>query len=129
MADQIHDKRPHLVLTNTSKAQSFTAPSARGGPPEIPAPDRAQHGAALRDQLLALKPFATQAVTVQTEQGLQSGLGLQIQFVGLPGVALAFESLGSELGRDPQSIFQSRFESERTGFDLESELCSVRSNS
>ncbi|MDP2111164.1 MAG: S8 family peptidase [Thiobacillus sp.] len=103
MTDQTHDKRPHLVLTNTSKAQSFTAPSAGGGgAPEIHAPDRAQHGAALQAQLLALKPIATQAVEVQKEQGLQSGLGLQIQFVGLPDVVLAFESLGVERGRDPR---------------------------
>lgn len=103
MTDQSRDKRPHLVLSDTSTAQSFTAPSAGGGgAPEILAPDRAQHGAALQAQLHALKPIATQVVEIQTEQELQSGLGLQIQFVGLPGVALAFESLGSELGRDPR---------------------------
>jgi hypothetical protein len=91
MTDQAHDKRPHLVLTNTSKAQSFTAPSAGGGgAPEIPAPDRAQHGAALQAQLLALKPIATQAVEVQKVQGLQSGLVLQIHFFGFPDVFLAF---------------------------------------
>ena len=63
--------------------------------------DRAQHGAALKAQLQALKPVAQQVVEAQKEQGLESGLGLQIQFVGVPDVALAFESLGSELGRDP----------------------------
>ena len=31
---------------------------------------------------------------------LESGLGLQVQFAGLPDVALAFESLGSEIGKD-----------------------------
>jgi len=103
MPDQIHDKRPHLVLTDTSKAQSFTAPSAGGGASlAVPKPDRAQHGAALHAQLQALKPIAQQAVKVQSEQGLQSGLGLQVQFVGMPDVVLAFESLGYELGRDPR---------------------------
>lgn len=102
MPDQAHDKRPHLVLTNTSKAQPFTAPSAGGGgSPDVPKPDRAQHGAALQAQLQALKPIAQQAVEAQKERGLQSGLGLQIQFVGVPDVALAFESLGDERGRDP----------------------------
>lgn len=101
MSDQAQDRRPHLVLTNTSKAQPFTAPSAGGGGAvEIPKPNRAQHGAALQAQLLALKPIAEQAVGIQTENGLQSGLGLQIQFVGLPDVALAFESLGDERGSD-----------------------------
>ena len=102
MPEQIQDKRPHLVLTNTSKAQPFTAPSAGGGgSPEVPKPDRAQHGAGLQAQLQALRPVAQQAVEVQKEQGLQSGLGLQIQFIGMPNVDLAFESLGDERNHEP----------------------------
>lgn len=103
MADQTPDKRPHLVLTNTSEAQPFTAHSpGGGGAPELPPVNRLQHGTMLQGQLNAIKQIATQAVEVQKEQELQSGIGLQIQFVGQPGVALAFESLGRELGKDPQ---------------------------
>jgi hypothetical protein len=102
MPEQTRDKRPHLVLTKTSKAQPFTAPSGGGGgSPELPKLNRAQHGVGLQAQLHALRPFAQQAVEVQMEQGLQSGLGLQIQFVGMPNVELAFESLGNERNRDP----------------------------
>ena len=101
MPDQAQDKRPHLVLTNTSAAQPFTAPSGGGGSEEVPKRNRGQHGAALQSQLLALRPVSEQAVEAQTERGLQSGLGLQIQFVGLPDVSLAFESLGDERSRDP----------------------------
>ena len=101
MPDQAQDKRPHLVLTNTSTAQPFTAPSGGGGSEEVPTRNRAEHGAALQAQLLALRPISDQAVEAQTERGLQSGLGLQIQFVGLPDVSLAFESLGDERSRDP----------------------------
>jgi Subtilase family len=102
MPEQAQDKRPHLVLKKTSQAQPFTAPSAGGGgSPDVPKPDRAQHGAGLQAQLLALRPIANQAVEVQRVQGLQSGLGLQIQFVGMPNVELAFESLGNERNRDP----------------------------
>lgn len=64
--------------------------------------DRAQHGNALKAQLLALRPLAQHAVAAQQAQGLESGLGLQVQFVGQPDAALAFESLGSELGKDAQ---------------------------
>lgn len=67
----------------------------------MPQQDRARHGAALQAQLEALKPLAQTAVEAQKEQGLQSGLGLQIQFVGMPNVELAFESLGNERNRDP----------------------------
>lgn len=101
MPDQAQDKRPHLVLTNTSTAQPFTAPSGGGGSEEVPKRNRAEHGTALQAQLLALRPISDRAVEAQTERGLQSGLGLQIQFVGLPDVSLAFESLGDERSRDP----------------------------
>lgn len=102
MPDQPLDRRPHLVLANTSTAQAFTAPSSGGGSTAVPARDRVQHGASLKAQLVALNPVAQQVVTAQQEQGLESGLGIQVEFVGQPDVALAFESLGYELGKDPQ---------------------------
>ena len=102
MPEQTQDKYPHLVLIKTSKAQPFTAPSAGGGgPPEVPRLDRAEHGAKLQSQLRALLPIARQAAEAQRKQEFQSGLGLQIQFVGLSNVELAFESLGNERNRDP----------------------------
>lgn len=67
----------------------------------MPLQNRAAHGAALQAQLQSLKSVAQQAVQVQTAQGLQSGLGLQIQFIGIPDVTLAFESLGNERANDP----------------------------
>ncbi len=102
MPDQPLDRLPHLVLANTSTAQAFTAPSSGGGTSAVPVLDRAQHGNALKAQLLALQPIAQQAVAAQKEQGLESGLGLQVQFIGQPDVALAFESLGYEVGKDAQ---------------------------
>lgn len=102
MSDQVNDKRPHLVLSNTSQAQSFTAHRPNGGSrSSVPLQDRASHGAALQAQLQSLKSLNQQAVHAQTSLGLQSGLGLQIQFVGIPDVALAFESLGNERSKDP----------------------------
>lgn len=103
MPDQPHDRRPHLVLTHTSTARAFTAPSAGGGgDPVVTALDRIQHGTSLRAQLIALRPAAQQAVAAQQAQGLESGVGLQVQFVGMPDVALAFESLGYEVGKNPE---------------------------
>ncbi|MHB8254243.1 MAG: S8 family peptidase [Acidiferrobacter sp.] len=97
MPDQIPDKRPHLVLYDTSKAIAFTAHSPNGGAPSL-APDlaRQQHGQALRAQLQALQPAATVAAELQQRQGLESGLGLQIEFVSQPEFELAFESLANE---------------------------------
>ena len=102
MPDQANDKRPHLVLTHTSKASPFKAHKANGGSDAaVPLQDRVTHGASLQAQLRALQPVARQAAEAQQEQGLQSGLGLQIQFIGFPDVALAFASLGDERNHDP----------------------------
>ena len=102
MPDQARDRRPHLVLTNTSRASAFTAHKANGGDQvNVPLQNRATHGASLQAQLLVLAPVAHRTASRQVELGLESGLGLQIQFVGLPDVALAFESLGDERNHDP----------------------------
>lgn len=97
MPDQVGDKRPHFFLTGTSEVRPFTAHSSGGGgskaAPDLP---RAQHGTALRAQLQELKPVAESAATRQREQGIESGLGLQIQFVSQPEIELAFESLANE---------------------------------
>ena len=103
MPSQASDKRPHLVLTNTSTAQPFTAHTAKiVRAPNLPSLDRATHGAALRTELATLQQISTRTVIAQKEFGLESGLGLQIQFVGLPDVKLAFESLSNERSRDPR---------------------------
>jgi hypothetical protein len=96
MPDQPQDKRPHLLLHNTAKPLAFTAHTPNGGAhkavPELP---RQQHGLALQNQLVALRPVAAAAIATQQQQGLESGLGLQIQFVSQPDVELAFESLAN----------------------------------
>ncbi len=97
MPDPIPDKQPHLVLQNTSEAKPFTAHSPKGGTKAaVPQLDRAQHGAALRGQLQALQPLADVARQRQEEIGLESGIGLQIQFLSRPDADLAFERLAAE---------------------------------
>lgn len=97
MPNQAQDKRPHLILSATSETKPFTAHSPGGGdsssPPDLP---RNLHGPSLQAQLLELRPLAQQATQRQQEIGLESGLGLQIQFRSQPDVELAFESLGNE---------------------------------
>ena len=43
-----------------------------------------------------MKPAAEAAVASQRQLALESGLGLQIEFVGQPDVELAFQSLADE---------------------------------
>lgn len=97
MPEQQADRRPHLVLSDTSQTKAFTAHSANGGPKKVlPELNRAQHGAALRAQLQAIQAGSQELVAKQQEIGLESGLGLQIQFRSQPDVELAFESLQNE---------------------------------
>lgn len=97
MANQPQDKRPHLILSQTSEPKNFTAHNAGGGSsaviPELP---RNQHGTSLLAQLELIKPIAQHSMEMQQALGLESGLGLQIQFQNQPNVELAFESLGND---------------------------------
>src|ERR1700748_3576651 len=94
------DKRPHLVLHNTSKAVAYTAHSQGGdSSPQLPARDRQTHGQALQGQLHALRPLMAQATQAQRASGMESGFGLQVEFEGQSDVELAFQSLGNETKR------------------------------
>lgn len=97
MANQPQDKRPHLILSQTSEPKDFTAHNTGGGSnaviPELP---RNQHGTSLLAQLELIKPIAQQAIGLQQALGFESGLGLQIQFESQPDIELAFESLGND---------------------------------
>lgn len=95
MPDQPQAKRPHLILRDTSRAVEFTAKSSPLKQKDIPAQPRQQHAASLQRQIEDLKPAAAEAVRVQQELQLESGLGLQIQFTSQPDVVLAFESLAN----------------------------------
>lgn len=95
MPDQPHAKHPHLILRDTSRAVKFTAKSSPVKQKSIPAQPRQQHAASLQRQIEDLKPAAAEAVRVQQELQLESGLGLQIQFTSQPDVVLAFESLAN----------------------------------
>lgn len=98
MPDQAQrNRRPHLVLSDTSQTKAFTSHSAKsGGPKPPPELNRAQHGTALRAQLQAIQVTSQDLITRQQEIGLDSGLGLQIQFRSQPDVELAFEKLHNE---------------------------------
>ncbi len=98
MPDQVQlDKRPHLVLSDTAQINAFTAHKPKGVAKKIfPELNRAQHGASLQAQLLAIEATAHDLIAHQQDIGLESGLGLQIQFQSQPDITLAFESLHNE---------------------------------
>lgn len=101
MTEQTNDKRQHLTLPKTSTSQLYKAHSSGGGSsPTVPELDRQAHGQALSVQLQQVKAIAARLHEEQTLLALRSGIGVQVEFVGQPDVALAFESLGNERGKN-----------------------------
>lgn len=97
MPDRPHETLPHIILTNTSSTERFSAIAAGGGrPPALPQLDRAAHGRALLTQIDDLKRTAVEVKPAQENAGMESGFGIQIQFRSFPDVSLAFESLARE---------------------------------
>ncbi|MGB8927223.1 MAG: peptidase S8, partial [Pantoea agglomerans] len=102
MTDPAANRQRHIILPGTSASEPFTTPTAgAGSSPPLPDRDRQQHGSMLMGHLQQIKAIAAQARSVQNAAGLRSGYGIQVEFVGQPDVALAFESLNSDRGREP----------------------------
>lgn len=102
MTDPAANRQRHIILPGTSTREPFTTPTAGAGTsPLLPDRDRQQHGSMLMGHLQQIKAIAAQAKSVQNAAGLRSGFGIQVEFVGQPDVALAFESLNSDRGREP----------------------------
>ncbi len=87
-------RRYHFVLSNTSQTEKYQPIKKTIKTSKAPDPiDRAAHGQGLLGQLTTLKSIAEQAKNQQQQAGINSGLGLQIQFSSLPDVELALQSL------------------------------------
>lgn len=87
------DTRPHIFLGATGKAEQYTATTGGGGGAEIPARNRQQHGAALRQQLDTIAAFQSEISEESKGYELESRVGIQVAFESFPGVELMIESL------------------------------------
>ena len=87
------DSKPHFYLGPTGKAEPFTSTSRGGGNPNIPERNRQQHGDALIGQLRQVEQ--RQAVLHEEAEalGLESPIGIQVEFESFPGIELMVESL------------------------------------
>ena len=83
------------MLADTGQTERFrsTKSGNQKPPPNL---DRRQHGQALHAQIADLKIQAAEATQAQREAGLDSDLGIQVQFTSFPDVDLAFESLARD---------------------------------
>lgn len=93
--NQIH--RSHLFPQDTRRVEGYTAKSnGRGNKVVVQAKDRQQHAGALREQLAQVAASQQQRVAELLEAGVQSAIGIQVEFQSEPGVALAGESLARD---------------------------------
>jgi hypothetical protein len=87
---------PHFILEGFTETEEFRSPSGGGEQSEIPPQNRRQHGSALMRQLRDLERVMAAARQEQIDAGLETGIGLQIEFESFPDIELAFESLARE---------------------------------
>lgn len=110
--DQNSRNRHHIILEGFTEAERFQSPPSSRTPKSVPERDRGTHGAALLGQVEEMKPEMTAARQAQQEAGLESGLGIRVEFESFPDVDLAFERLDRE--RQGIELLNSHQEDQRT---------------
>lgn len=97
MATQYPDRRRHLFPTGTKSAHQYVARSGGNGDGRrIPEQPRVQHAAALRAQLAAIALAQQAQVVQQRSAGIQTSIGLQVEFASPVDVELAAQSLARD---------------------------------
>ena len=97
MAEEADGLRRHFILDGVTETEPYRYPGSGGGDPsEIPARNRARHGAELQRQIGVLRGVAENAREEQQVAGMEDGLGLQVEFESFPDIELAFESLARD---------------------------------
>ena len=88
--------RRHFILKAVTETEPYRRPAMRQDRKTTPERNRTEHSATLRTDLEAVADAAREAAEAQSAAGMDRGLGLQVEFLGFPNVALAFESLARE---------------------------------
>ena len=92
--------RPRIYLGRTGKAESYTSTANRGPkPPAIPLRNRQQHGGALMAQLRTVSDQQERLSQEAATCGLESSIGIQVEFESFPGIELAVQSLADAPSR------------------------------
>ena len=89
MADRSNRKFRHFILDGFTETKRFQSPQQGGTPKVVPERDRKGHGAALLNQLTALKAEAENARLAQEDAGFEEGIGIQVEFESFPDIELA----------------------------------------
>ena len=85
MAEERDGLRRHFILDGVTETEPYRyVGSSGGGPSEIPARNRARHGAELQRQIGVLRGVGENAREAQQATGMEDGLGLQVEFESFP---------------------------------------------
>lgn len=84
---------PHILLTDTAKAERYTYPGGGGGAFRLKIRDRKDHGESLKKQLKLIEKLAANLGEQRSAIGVRSDLGFYLQFESDPGFPLKVESL------------------------------------
>jgi hypothetical protein len=95
MAARRVDRRQHILLEGTAKAEAFTSPYGGGGKLATIPLNRARHGAGLRRQLAAVERELARRRGSAVPAGIEAPKGFYLEFESPPGFDLKFESLES----------------------------------
>lgn len=96
MAAEQPSRYRHFILRGVTETEPYRSPQQGGRRSQVPDQDRAAHGARLLGQVDALKREAEVAGDTQRAAGMETGLGIRVEFESFPDIELAFESLARE---------------------------------
>lgn len=107
MTEPTNKKRRHLTLPQTSTSHPYTAHQPPGGKTVVLAElNREQHAGHLYGRLQQIRAIAAQSRETQAHFHMESGTGVQVEFVGRADSALAFERLRNEKGKDASKYIE-----------------------
>jgi hypothetical protein len=95
ISNEDQGRRPHFIIDGFSSVQAFR-PLGGGDQRSIPPQNRASHGNTLLQQLAAIRRPAELARESRESSDVDIEESLLLEFVGFPGLELAFESLARE---------------------------------
>ena len=96
MAKRPTRNRRHFILDGITETEPYRYPGGGGGGTVVPARNRVQHGGELRRQVDSIRQEANSARIAQRDAGMETDLGLRVEFESFPDIVLAFESLARE---------------------------------
>ena len=111
--DGAEERRRHIYLGQTGKAESYTHPGSGGGSDlDVPERNRSRHAPLLQRQVQDLKTAQERLAQEAEAQDMEALIGIQVEFESFPEIELAVEQLGDV--RQRIELMNVRYSDDRT---------------